>query len=52
MQEVEALFPDGPRGSSTLHRSDPRALMADPVPPRKDLRDVVRCVDEQLWQAS
>jgi hypothetical protein len=38
MREVAALFPDDPRGSFTT-------LVADPVPPRKDMRDVVRCVD-------
>jgi hypothetical protein len=33
MREVAALFPDDPRGSFTT-------LVADPVPPRKDMRDV------------
>jgi hypothetical protein len=43
--------PTAPGAPSTLHRSDPRPLVADPVPPRKDLWGVVRCVGEQMQQA-
>jgi hypothetical protein len=50
MREVAALFPGGLRAPSTLRRSDPRPLVADLVPHRKDLWGAVRCVGEQLGQ--
>jgi hypothetical protein len=44
--------PTAPGAPLTLRRPDPRPLMADPVPPRKDMRGVVQCVSEQLRHAS